>query len=125
MRVLGYCDFEAGCRAGRVLLVILTTKSLPDRDRRTQATGPFSGPTIPTGCRQIDTINNCCLLVYLIGHRADKLIFLMTQIATAATRPALANTPETIIALKRITPNAYATRSSAHRITPMKRLNNQ
>ena len=39
-------------------------------------------------------------------HREAKLILLIVQIATAATRPALANTPDTTAALNRITPNA-------------------
>jgi hypothetical protein len=49
-------------------------------------------------------------------------MLLITQIAAAETIPALANTPDTTAALNRITPNAYAILSSAHRITPMKRL---
>ena len=54
-----------------------------------------------------------------------KLMLLITQIATTAASPALANTPDTTAALNRITPNAYAILSSAHRITPMKRPNTQ
>src|SRR5215472_4640577 len=58
-------------------------------------------------------------------HRMAKLILPIIQIATAATRPALTNTPDTTAALNRITPNAYAILSSAHRITLMKRPNTQ
>src|SRR5262249_6773722 len=50
-------------------------------------------------------------------HRKAKLILPIIQIATAATSPALTNTPDTTAALNRITPNAYAILSSAHRIT--------
>ena len=52
-------------------------------------------------------------------------MFPIVQIAAAATRPALANTPDTTAALNRIIPSAYAIRLSAHRITPMKRPNTQ
>jgi hypothetical protein len=52
-------------------------------------------------------------------------MLLITQIATAATSPALAKTPDTTAALNRITPNAYAILSSAHRITLTKRPNTQ
>src|SRR5262249_35353517 len=41
-------------------------------------------------------------------HRKAKLILPIIQIATAATSPALTNTPDTTAALNRITPNAYA-----------------
>src|SRR5262249_19085635 len=58
-------------------------------------------------------------------HRKAKLILPIIQIATAATSPALTNTPDTTAALNRITPNAYAILSSAHRITLMKRPNTQ
>jgi enamine deaminase RidA (YjgF/YER057c/UK114 family) len=44
--------------------------------------------------------------------------------ATVEAKLAL-NTPDTTTALNRITPNAYAILSSAHRITPMKRPNTQ
>ena len=56
-------------------------------------------------------------------HRKAKLILPIIQIATAATRPALTNTPDTTAALNRITPNAYVILSS--RITLMKRPNTQ
>src|SRR5262244_4619663 len=58
-----------------------------------------------------------------VTHRDAKLM--LPIITTAATSPALANTPDTTAALNRITPNAYAILSSAHRITPMKRPNTQ
>jgi hypothetical protein len=58
-------------------------------------------------------------------HREAKLTLPITQIATVATSPALAKTPDTTAALNRITPRAYAILLSAHRITPMKRPNTQ
>jgi hypothetical protein len=59
------------------------------------------------------------------SHREAKLMLFITQIAIAATSPALANTADTTAALNKITPNAYAILLSAHRITPMKRPNTQ
>ena len=60
-------------------------------------------------------------LAVAVTHREAKLMLLISQNTTTATSPALANTPDTTAALNRITPNAYAILSSAHRITPMKR----
>jgi hypothetical protein len=40
-----------------------------------------------------------------VTHREAKLMLLITQITTTATRPALANTPDTTAALNRITPS--------------------
>ena len=62
---------------------------------------------------------------YNASRMTHRLMLLVTQITTAATTPALANTPDTTAAAYRITPNAYAIRSSAHLITAMKRPNTQ
>jgi len=58
-------------------------------------------------------------------YREAKLMLPVTQIATAATSPALTNAPDTTTALNRITPSAYAILSSAHLITPTKRPSTQ
>ena len=65
------------------------------------------------------------LLAAPATHREPRLRLLIVQMTTAATSPALANTPDTIARASRITPNAYAILSSAHRITAMKRRNTQ
>jgi len=61
----------------------------------------------------------------LVAHHTCSRDLDADALVRAATRPALTNTPDTTAALNRITPNAYAILSSAHRITPMKLPNTQ
>ncbi len=57
------------------------------------------------------------------SHREAKLTLSITQSATTATTPALANAPDTTAALNKITPSAYAILFRAHRMTPTHRPN--
>jgi hypothetical protein len=88
--------------------------------------GPFSTVTVSSDDGfATSRAEGVCAQRVVVTHREAKLMLPITQIATAATSPALANTPDTATALNRITPNAYAILSSTHRITPMKRPNTQ
>jgi hypothetical protein len=102
------------------------------RQRRCEADGRAGDQRLISGTISAVAMGKCgesalgrSKRVSALTYRAAKLMLLIIQIATAATSPALANTPDTTAALNRITPNAYAILSSAHRITSMKRPNTE